>query len=142
MSILKSHPYDARDLPHVYLRSKPVTRLHLSRGSIIVTNLAVSPTANSPQREYFTTSILDSLRIRYTSGKPLSPRRHILPRDLRPHRRLLHPVVLAHAGEHGEQSSVRLLGGEPELGELLAMRILNVLSLRQHRADDRRHIDH
>lgn len=83
--------------------------------------------------------ILDSPTQTY---KVVSPRRHILPRDLRPHRRLLHPVVLAHAGEHGEQSSVRLLGGKAELGELLAMRILDILGLRQHRANDRRHIDH
>lgn len=83
--------------------------------------------------------ILDSSMQTY---KVISPRRHILPCDLGPHRRLLHPIVLAHAGEHGKQRPVRLLGGKAELGELLAMRILDILSLRQHRADDRRHVDH
>lgn len=72
----------------------------------------------------------------------MSDRVSILPRDLRAHRSFLNAVVLTHAGQDGAQRFVRLLCCGTELCVFLAVRIFNILRLREHRPNNGRGVDH
>lgn len=82
------------------------------------------------------------MKYRYPYHNKHSYRISILTRNLRPYRGFLNAVVLTHAGQDGAQRFVRLLCCGTELCVFLAVRIFNILRLREHWPNNGRGADH